>query len=201
MDAPMSYSCLHHPTTVLQRSFHFISAISCVFIGTLTRWHVHPAQWLHRLPDNMSYEEGALCEPLTVALSGLEASGLRLGEPALVWYVLSSEPDRVLAVSKDIDSGAGPIGLVTLMCARAAGAEPIIITDLFQNRLDIAKSLVPTVRTVLVDQSLSPEVQAEKIKELAGLKVKVALECTGFEQSISTAAHVSHLLYYNTKAL
>ncbi len=56
-------------------------------LGTLTRWHVHPAQWLHRLPDHMSYEEGALCEPLTVALSGLEASGLRLGEPALVWYV------------------------------------------------------------------------------------------------------------------
>ncbi len=87
-------------------------------------------------------------------------------------------------------SGAGPIGLAALLSARAAGAAPIVITDLFQNRLDTAKALVPNVRTVLVDTALSPEDQAAKIKEAVGLKVKVALECTGFEGSISTAAYV-----------
>jgi L-iditol 2-dehydrogenase len=54
-------------------------------LGTLTRWHLHPAQWLHRLPDNVSFEEGSLCEPLAVALAGIERSGLRLGDPVLVW--------------------------------------------------------------------------------------------------------------------
>lgn len=53
--------------------------------GTLTRYHVHPSQWLHRLPDNVSFEEGALCEPLSVALAGIERSGLRLGDPLLIW--------------------------------------------------------------------------------------------------------------------
>lgn len=50
-------------------------------------------------------------------------------------------------------SGAGPIGLVSLLSARAAGAEPIVITDLFQSRLDFAKTLIPGVRTVLIGKS------------------------------------------------
>lgn len=54
--------------------------------GTLTRWHLHPAEWLHRLPDSVSFEEGSLCEPLAVALAGIERSGLRLGDSTLIWY-------------------------------------------------------------------------------------------------------------------
>ncbi|KAK0499638.1 L-arabinitol 4-dehydrogenase [Armillaria luteobubalina] len=137
---------------------------------TLTKWHVHPAAWLHRIPDNMTFEEGALCEPLTVALAGVEGSGLRLGDPTLI-------------------CGAGPIGLATLLSARAAGAEPIVITDLFQNRLDFAKKLVPTVRTVLIERDLSLEDQATKIKATAGMAFRVGLECTGVESSIATAAY------------
>lgn len=57
------------------------------YLGTLTRWHLHPAQWLHRLPDTVSFEEGSLCEPLAVALAGIERSGLRLGDPLLIWYI------------------------------------------------------------------------------------------------------------------
>lgn len=63
-------------------------------IGTLTRWHLHPAQWLHKLPDNVSFEEGSLCEPLAVALAGIERSGLRLGDPLLIWFVSLFELDR-----------------------------------------------------------------------------------------------------------
>ncbi|KAF9266962.1 GroES-like protein [Marasmius fiardii PR-910] len=138
--------------------------------GTLTRWHVHPAQWLHRLPDNVSFEEGSLCEPLAVALAGIERSGLRLGDPTLV-------------------CGAGPIGLVALLSARAAGAEPIVITDLVQSRLDFAKKLVPGVRTVLIEQNKTPQEQAEVIKKVADGAVKVVLECTGFQNSIHTGIY------------
>ncbi|KAG6860878.1 hypothetical protein C0995_006433 [Termitomyces sp. Mi166 len=140
------------------------------FHGTLTRWHLHPAQWLHRLPNNVSFEEGALCEPLAVALAGIERSGLRLGDPVLI-------------------CGAGPIGLVSLLSARAAGAEPIVITDLFQSRLDFAKTLVPGVRTILIQRNSSPKEQAERIKAAAGMSLAVALECTGVESSIHTAVY------------
>ncbi|KIJ50699.1 hypothetical protein M422DRAFT_27260 [Sphaerobolus stellatus SS14] len=138
--------------------------------GTLTRWHLHPAQWLHRLPDNVSFEEGALCEPLSVALAGIERAGLRLGDSVVV-------------------CGAGPIGLVSLLSARAAGAEPIVITDLFQSRLDFAKKLVPGIRTVLIQRGQTSKESAKNIKGAAGGPLKVALECTGVESSIHTAVH------------
>ncbi|KAG6844770.1 hypothetical protein H0H87_003888 [Tephrocybe sp. NHM501043] len=140
------------------------------FHGTLTRWHLHPAQWLHRLPDDVTFEEGALCEPLAVALAGIERSGLRLGDPVLI-------------------CGAGPIGLISLLSARAAGAEPIVITDLFQSRLDFAKSLVPGVRTVLIERSSTSKEQADNIKSAAGVPIATALECTGVESSVHTAVY------------
>jgi L-iditol 2-dehydrogenase len=109
---------------------------------------------------------------LAVALAGVERSGLRLGDPLLI-------------------CGSGPIGLVSLLAARAAGAEPIVITDLVQSRLDFAKSLAPGVRTVLIDRNKSPKEQAAVITELAGGPVNVVLECTGFESSIHTGIYVS----------
>lgn len=77
------------------------------------------------------------------------------------------------------------------MSARAAGAEPIVITDLFQSRLDFAKTLVPGVKALLIDRNWNPKQVAEKIKETAGLPLKLALECTGVESSIHSAVFVS----------
>ncbi|GAA5919764.1 hypothetical protein JCM6882_003759 [Rhodosporidiobolus microsporus] len=142
--------------------------------GTLTRYHAHPAGWVHRIPDSISFEEGALLEPLAVALAGIERAGLRLGDPLLI-------------------CGAGPIGLVSLLAARAAGAAPIVITDIAQSRLDFAKKLVPAVKTVLVERGLEPKDLAAKIKEQAGLPLgmSVALECTGVESSVQSAIYAS----------
>ncbi|KAG8705686.1 hypothetical protein FRC09_002813 [Ceratobasidium sp. 395] len=138
--------------------------------GTLTRYHLHPAAWLHKLPDSISFEEGALLEPTVVALAGIERSGLRLGDATFI-------------------AGAGPIGLVTLLAARAAGAEPIVISDLSEARLEFAKKLVPGVRTILVERGLTPQAQAEKVVALLGEKATVTLECTGVESSIWTSIY------------
>jgi L-iditol 2-dehydrogenase len=138
--------------------------------GILTRFHAHPAQWVHRLPDSISYEEGALLEPLVVALAGIDRSGLRLGQPLLI-------------------CGAGPIGLVTLLAAAAAGASPIVITDISTSRLEFAQKICPRAVTVQIDTELDPKAQAAKIKEAAGMPLHVAIEATGVESSISTATH------------
>jgi L-iditol 2-dehydrogenase len=87
-------------------------------------------------------------------------------------------------------SGAGPIGLISLLSARAAGAEPVVITDLFQSRLDFAKKLVPGVHTVLIKRGTTSKEQAQDIKTAAGGALKLALECTGVESSVHTAVHV-----------
>jgi L-iditol 2-dehydrogenase len=85
---------------------------------------------------------------------------------------------------------------VSLLSARAAGAEPIVITDLFQSRLDFAKKLVPGVRTVLIERGSTPKESAHKIKAVAECAMKVAIECSGVESSIHTAVHVRNTLKY-----
>lgn len=140
--------------------------------GTLRRYHAHPAAWLHRLPDTISYEEGALLEPLSVALWGIERSGLHLGDPLVI-------------------CGAGPIGIVSLLAAHAAGAAPIVITDLDANRLEMAERLVPRVKTVLVKKKMEAKEVAESVKEALGQEAKLVLECTGIESSVHSGIYVS----------
>lgn len=141
--------------------------------GTLRRYHAHPEAWLHRLPDDVSFEEGALLEPLSVALAGIDRSGLRLGDPLLI-------------------CGAGPIGMVSLLAAHAAGAAPIVVTDIDENRLEVAKSLVPRVRAVKVSAGEDPKAVAERVKTALGCEAKLVIECTGVESSIHTGIYVRH---------
>lgn len=140
--------------------------------GTLTRYHVHPEDWLHPLPEELSFEEGSLLEPLSVALAGIDRSEVRLGDPIVI-------------------CGAGPIGLVTLLAAHAAGANPIAMTDLDNNRLEMAKKLIPRVRTVHVDLKTAPKDVAARVHEALGQEAKLAFECTGAESSVQSAIYVS----------
>jgi L-iditol 2-dehydrogenase len=139
--------------------------------GLLRRYVNHPAAWVHKIGD-MSYEDGACLEPLSVSLAAVERSGLRLGDPALI-------------------CGAGPIGLISLLCARAAGACPIVITDIDDGRLAFAKKLVPSVITFKAER-LEAEEQAKKIvAAFGGIEPAVTLECTGVESSIAAAVWAS----------
>lgn len=141
--------------------------------GTLRRYHAHPEAWLHRIPDHITFEEGALLEPLTVALAGIDRSGLRLADPLVI-------------------CGAGPIGLVTLLAASAAGAEPIVITDIDENRLAKAKDLIPRVRPVAVSKQESPQELGQRIVKELGQEAELVLECTGVESSVHAGIYVSH---------
>jgi L-iditol 2-dehydrogenase len=135
--------------------------------------------WCHKLPPSLSFEDGALLEPLSVALAAVERANLRLGDAALI-------------------CGAGPIGLATLICARAAGAYPLVITDLDAGRLAFAESILssassssggpPRVRTLLVAREEAREPLAARIVDaMGGTEPDIALECTGAETSIGAA--------------
>ena len=135
--------------------------------GLLRRYINHPAIWCHNI-GNMSFEDGACLEPLSVSLACMQRSGVTLGDPVLI-------------------AGSGPIGIITLLCCRAAGACPIVITDLDEGRLAFAKSLVPSVITHKVEK-VSPEESAKSIvATFGGIEPFFALECTGVESSIATA--------------
>lgn len=140
--------------------------------GLLRRYIKHPAVWCHKIGD-MTYEQGSLLEPLSVALAGMDRAGIKLGDPVLI-------------------CGAGPIGLITVLCASAAGASPILITDIAESRLKFAKELVPRARTYLIPRGKSPEECAEEaVAGMDGNRPRVVMECTGVESSVNTAIYAT----------
>jgi len=87
--------------------------------GCLMPEVVHPADLTFRLPDNVSFAEGAFVEPLAV---GLQAATKARIAPGAVAVVL----------------GAGTIGMMTALAALAAGCSDVVITDVQQEKLEIA---------------------------------------------------------------
>ena len=90
--------------------------------GGFTTHFISHENWVHRLPDHISYEEGALMEPLSVAVHAVKISGLGMGESAAVF-------------------GDGPIGLLILMVASIAGAEKVFVVGAREFRLEKALQL------------------------------------------------------------
>jgi L-iditol 2-dehydrogenase len=90
--------------------------------GALQQYVTHPADMCFKLPDNVSTKAGALVEPLCVGLHACRQGGVTLGQ-------------RVVIL------GAGCIGLVTLLAAKALGASNVVAVDLFRKRLDFALAL------------------------------------------------------------
>jgi L-iditol 2-dehydrogenase len=80
------------------------------------------ARNLYPIPDDMTYEEGALLEPLSVGIWGCKRAGLEPGDSVLV-------------------TGAGPVGLLAAATARTFGAGTVTVTDLSEFRLDLAAKM------------------------------------------------------------
>jgi L-iditol 2-dehydrogenase len=121
----------------------------------------------------MTYAEGALVEPLSVAAGAVARASPKLGQPVLV-------------------CGAGPIGLAAALCARAAGAHPVCITDLDEHRLAQAKSF-GFEHTVKVDLKWTREEFGQVIRDKMGegCHPEIAFECTGAQSSIAGSIYVS----------
>lgn len=92
--------------------------------GTMTRFHAHPAAWLHRLPDNVSYGEGALVEPLAVGLEAVDIANVRLGDPVLIWYV-KGPPHAVGSPTAEPDPLAWSRCYAQTQLAAARSSSPI----------------------------------------------------------------------------
>ena len=92
--------------------------------GCLRPTVVHPAAFTFRLPDNVSFAEGAMVEPLAV---GMHAAGKARLKPGDVAAVL----------------GAGPIGMLTALAALAGGCSRVFITDVQPAKLALSATLGP----------------------------------------------------------
>ncbi|XP_074599019.1 sorbitol dehydrogenase-like [Brevipalpus obovatus] len=135
--------------------------------GTLTRYFKHAADFCYKLPDHVSDEEGALMEPLSVAIHACNRGNIKGGEVILI-------------------CGAGPIGLMCLLTAKAFGVTNICITDINEARLEVAKNLGATT-AVLLKKDLTPEATKDQIVTGLGRMPDTVFECSGVEASLQLA--------------
>uniref|UniRef100_A0A1A7XTK5 Sorbitol dehydrogenase n=1 Tax=Iconisemion striatum TaxID=60296 RepID=A0A1A7XTK5_9TELE len=139
--------------------------------GNLCRYYTHNANFCYKLPDNVTYEEGALIEPLSVGIHACRRAGVTLGSTVLI-------------------CGAGPIGLVSLLAAKAMGASQVIITDLSAERLAMAKELGADFQLTVKREDGAQQL-AKKIEDMLGARPQITIECTGVESCIQTAIYAT----------
>jgi len=136
--------------------------------GALRETMAWPTRCLYPIPDALTDADGAVLEPLGVAIHAVDLSHLKPGMTVGVF-------------------GCGPIGLLTLQVARAAGATRIIATDKLAHRLEAARSLGATV----VLQAADGEENAEVLALTNGQGVHVAFEAAGENAAVETAIAVT----------
>ncbi len=130
--------------------------------GCLTPYVVHPAAFTFKLPDNISFAEGAMVEPLAVGMHAAVKARIKPGDLAVVM-------------------GAGPIGIVTALAALAGGCARVVITDVLQPKLDLAAALGPITPVNVSQQSV-----VEVVEELtAGWGADIVFEASGNARSIA----------------
>mgnify|MGYP001481419523 CR=1 FL=1 len=139
--------------------------------GTLTGFWTAPADFCYKLPDNVSLQEGALIEPLAVAVHIVRQARVSPGQSVVVM-------------------GAGPVGLLCAAVARAFGASKVVSVDIVQSKLDFAKKFAAT--HTYMSQRVSAEENAKNLLKAADLPggADVVIDASGAEPSIQTSLHV-----------
>lgn len=128
--------------------------------GAYADYAIMPAYGLHELPENVSFTQGALCEPLGVALGTLEKTGAKFGDTCLIM-------------------GAGSIGLCVLAAAKAIGLKDIVVVATSEKRLNIAKEM-GAARTI----ATKDEDVLEVMKAFRPNGSDIVIDATGIEVCI-----------------
>ncbi|EAU84880.1 xylitol dehydrogenase [Coprinopsis cinerea okayama7 len=161
-----------------------IFAATPPYDGTLARYYKLPADLAYPLPDNVTLEDGAMMEPLSVGVHSVANLGnFRAGQSIAVF-------------------GCGPVGLLCMAVAKALGASRVIAIDIVPARLDFAKQYAAT-DSFLPPKPLEGESKvdysrrnAAALKEALGIAergasaIDLVIDASGAEVSIQTALHV-----------
>ncbi|KAI6381748.1 hypothetical protein MCOR25_000982 [Pyricularia grisea] len=156
------------------------------FQGTLQDRINHPARLTYKLPDSASLAEGALLEPLGVAIHGVRRAGEQKGKTALV-------------------IGAGAVGLLTAAVLRVEGIKSIAIADIVPERVQFAVANGFADKAVVVpSKRLPPTATADEKLALAretatllsgegngGEEYDTTFECTGVESCVQAAIYAT----------
>lgn len=109
--------------------------------GILAPYAVHPAAFTYRLPDNVSFAEGAMVEPFAIGMQAASRARIVPGDVAVV-------------------IGCGPIGIMIALAALAGGCSKVLISDFSAPKLKIAAQYAGIVPVNIGEQSLVDAVTA-----------------------------------------
>ena len=130
--------------------------------GALTNYITHPESLTYKLPDNMDTMEGALVEPAAVGMHAAMEADVKPGKKIVIL-------------------GAGCIGLMTLQACRVMGATEIVVVDMIEKRLNMAKKLgaMETINggkedTVARAKEILGDLGADIVFETAGARATAA---------------------------
>ena len=129
--------------------------------GCLTPQVVHPAAYTYRLPDQVSFAQGAMVEPFAIGMQAALRARIQPGDIGLV-------------------TGAGPIGMMTALAALAGGCAKVLVADLAQPKLDIIGAY-PGIETVNIRTTPATQAIAEAT---GGWGADVVFECSGAAPAI-----------------
>jgi D-xylulose reductase len=109
--------------------------------GVLAPYAVHPAAFTYKLPDNVSFAEGAMVEPFAIGMQAASRARIVPGDVAVV-------------------VGCGPIGIMIALAALAGGCSKVLISDFSAPKLKIASQYAGIVPVNVGEQSLADAVAA-----------------------------------------
>ncbi|KAI9574718.1 xylitol dehydrogenase [Boletus coccyginus] len=152
--------------------------------GTLCRYYAVPSDLAYPLPSHLTLEDGAMMEPLSVAVHAVsKLGGLRSSQSIAVF-------------------GCGPVGILCMAVAKALGASRIIAVDIVPTRLEFAKSYAATDvyrpppvtenenRIAYSKRSAAMLKQQLGIAERGPTAVDLVVDASGAEVSIQTGIHI-----------
>ncbi|KAL4239697.1 hypothetical protein ACF0H5_000501 [Mactra antiquata] len=139
--------------------------------GNMCQFYKHPADFCFKLPDNMSLDDGAMLEPLAVAVYSCKRGQVQPGSRVLI-------------------CGAGPVGILAMQVAKNMGAASVLLTDIDDHRLSTAKTMGADY--ILKVNTDDPKLLAEQITTIMGEEPNVSIECSGVDFSFRTAIHATY---------
>jgi L-iditol 2-dehydrogenase len=132
--------------------------------GSLREYMAWNEKCLFPIPDSITYEDGAMLEPLGVAIHAVDLAHLKAGMTVGVF-------------------GCGPIGLLIIQMAKLSGASNIIATDKLAHRVEAAKALGADHAFLVGDNSQLSEIRAAT----NGGGVDVAFEAAGVQETVDVS--------------
>jgi L-iditol 2-dehydrogenase len=153
------YYCRNGKSHLCER----LTAIGVTIDGGFAEYCIVPDSQVYHLPENVSYAEGALGEPIACCLHGIDLAGIIPGDTVLI-------------------IGGGTIGLIMLQMAKLAGAARLILSEPVKQKRELALKLAADLVIDPVHEDFE-----QALKSHTDRGVNIAIECVGIKQTMQQA--------------